>query len=321
MAGLYTLKRMTVAQLAELILEESQHVLNPPQYINGKAKNLHRQSESDDSREVITHDRNFVDSLDLSPAKEEELDSDMYYDAMAEVNTQLESQVAVASCKPEAPDMVKDEKADIGQKQNKMLLRDISNPEELTRNLIEAILSITLSGKKVVLAFDNGIGALQDSSPLGVLRSLNNLKKDPKFEKLLKNLIIVETTPEKIHNKIERYLFEENTQVLIFARNGEREKLKKLESRNRLYTFYIDDTEFSPSSYYPLAEIVTIALCQYLDPRTMDNVSAMVEKLPIGAIENDMGVWIFKLLPNAEQYDRQELIKRYALLKRLLIAA
>ena len=100
-----------------------------------------------------------------------------------------------------------------------------------------------------------------------------------------------------------------------------RETLKKLESRTRVRSFYIDDSKFDRSAYYPLTEIVTIVLWQYLNTGTFNEINGMLEKINIASVKKKDGIWVFRLLPNAKKYDNQELIKRYALLKRLLRAA
>ena len=208
-----------------------------------------------------------------------------------------------------------------------LFLRDLSEAEGLTKNMVEKIFSISLSGKKLVMVFDSEIGAIQRVSPLGVIRRLNELKKDPRFKKLLKNLIIIETHSKKIHNKIQKYFGETNTEIMIFARNSERERLKKLESKTRISSFYIDDGTFSLNARYPLLEIVTIALGKYR--HGLDSVLSDLEKLQVDlktlnikAIDvTQTGALIFTLLDKPKEFDKQELEPYYANLKRLLIAA
>ena len=219
------------------------------------------------------------------------------------------------------------EKIDVSLEEVELFLRDISEPEGLTRSAAEKILSILLPGKKLVMVFDSGIGAMQSASPMTVIRRLRELKRDPRFKKLLKNLIIIETSPEKIHNKIQKYYGEEDTEVLIFARKTERKSLKKLESKLRVNSFYIEDGAFNPNARYPLLEIVTIALGKHL--RSLDSVLSGLEKmnvnlnsLNIKSIDaTQTGALIFTLLEKPKEFNKQELIKYYANQKRLLIAA
>jgi len=212
--------------------------------------------------------------------------------------------------------------------QEQPFLRNLTKPKELSQNMIEAVLSILLSGKKLVLAFDSGIGGLQSSSPLGVFRSLKALKKDPKFKKLLKNLIIIETTTENMHNKIQAYFGEENTEVLVYARKSEKERLQKLENKTRINLFYINENGFTTDAWYPLTEIVTLTLIKHLNAYNIDELLAVInesnielKQLNIASIKGDKGIIIFDLLPSAKPYSPQELRRENARLKRLVKSA
>ncbi|MGB2706181.1 MAG: HAD-IA family hydrolase [Candidatus Omnitrophota bacterium] len=206
-------------------------------------------------------------------------------------------------------------------------IRDLSQPEQLTQNMVEAIFSIILSGKKLVMVFDNRIGEGRNVSPLGVIRKVKELKREPRFKRLLKNLVIIETQAGKIHNKIQGYLNEQNTEVFIFARASERTRLENFESKPRVSSFYIDESKFITDAYYPLVEIATIALAKYL--HNLDSVLNSLELLGIdlnklnidSIVPAPTGALIFTLLPNAKPYDKQDLMRKYANLKRLLIAA
>ncbi|GEM_PF-3189535 len=198
------------------------------------------------------------------------------------------------------------------------LLRDLTGPEDLSLNLVETVLSL-LTTRKVVLAFDSKIGGHQSSMVLAVLSELEKLKKDPKFGRLLSNLAIVRAAPNKLPQKLESYIDEENTEVFMFARKCERGVLEKIETK--VHPVYIEEKGFPLDAYYPLPEIVTIALTQFLDQNTLKTVSPMLEKLNIGKIEEQMSTLVFTLLPGAVQHDKQELMERYASLKRLLKAA
>ncbi|MFC1548488.1 alpha/beta fold hydrolase [Candidatus Omnitrophota bacterium] len=90
--------RMSDEQLAQLLLEESQHVLKPPKKIHGKWRNLHGKiSEAENPSGVIEHDEDFIWSLDLSPVREEEFAAtseleeevlDILFSALAEINSE-----------------------------------------------------------------------------------------------------------------------------------------------------------------------------------------------------------------------------------------
>ncbi|MFH1552136.1 MAG: DUF2779 domain-containing protein [Candidatus Omnitrophota bacterium] len=200
--------------------------------------------------------------------------------------------------------------------QENIYLKDITKQNELCPNFISLLFSIALTRRKVVLAFDNGMGRAA-----GIFAALKN---NPMFKNLLKNVDIVVCPPENLHNQLQEYFEKSDTEIFLFARESKREGLKKLEYKTSINPFYVDDSNFDPNAYYPLLEIVTIALAQFLDSNTVANIKKktdVLNKVNIADITSDDRVFIFKLLPNAEPFEAQELIKQYALLKKLLIAA
>lgn len=70
--------RLSVDRLAQSLLEEAQHILKPPKRLNKEWINLHGKIDNavasgKDSRHVIEHDKEFIDSLDESPPSSVEL--------------------------------------------------------------------------------------------------------------------------------------------------------------------------------------------------------------------------------------------------------
>jgi len=209
---------------------------------------------------------------------------------------------------------------------------NLKDPEDLTKDMVALILSIILSGKKLVLAFDNTIGEEQKmlyrASVLAVIEKLEELKKESLWAGLLQNLIIIDEKPERLSGKVEDYLGQTGTEVFIFAREQARDNVSALESRPEVNAVYIDESAFKANAYYPLLEIVTITLGQYI--HGLDEILENLELLGIDLAELNIKapivresdrVLVFTLLPNAEAYEKQDLIRKYARLKRLLIAA
>jgi len=196
-------------------------------------------------------------------------------------------------------------------------IHDMLKTDGVAASFRDKLLSV-LTEKKVVLLFEDGIGKSNSNKILDVVRVIKQLKKDPRYKGFLKNLVIQKASSKKIARTIDKYRGV-NTEVFLFARNSEREVLKNIESRT--HATYIDEKEYDSNCYYPLAEIVTISLSQYIDASTLDNIKGLLEELHIADSSKPGGPIIFTLLPDAEKFDRQDLIKKFAALKRALIAA
>ena len=194
---------------------------------------------------------------------------------------------------------------------------NMQKTEGVASSFIDKLLSV-LTTKKVVLLFEDGIGGADSNMILDVLQEIERLKKDPKYKGFLKNLVIKKASSKKISRTINKYLGGD-TEVFVFARASTRQDLKNIESM--VHSTYIDETKYDWDMYYPIAEIVTIALSQYLDPDTLRTISSLLEDLNIAASDPANGPIVFMLLPDADKYDKQDLIKKYAALKRALIAA
>jgi diguanylate cyclase (GGDEF)-like protein len=214
----------------------------------------------------------------------------------------------------------------------KSLLLKLADAKLMSIAMVDAILTKTLN-KKLVLAFDRSMGGAEKAKLFGVFESLKNLKKDPRYAKILKNLIIVTGSPEKLHNKLQRYFGKQNTEIFLFANAAEMERLEKLSSIANVKSVYVDESQlpFPFRSYYPLAEIVTITLIQSIDPFisetepitaiTMGDGKLELKEINIKSISMDNNTLIFKILPNAKPLETQKLIKTYAELKYLLKSA
>ncbi len=214
------------------------------------------------------------------------------------------------------------------EEENVGILRDLRVPEELGWNLGEAVRSMLLSGKKVVLAFDEKIGGWQSAK---LMEIFDELKKDKKFKTFLENLIIEEGRTKELPKKLEGYIKEKNSEIFVFSLADGRGDLERMESNENVYATYINESssgEYSFSNvYYPLAEIVTLALLNYYYLKRNNHVlkmmpKAMLEDLNIKAENSDEArVLIFSLLDPPEKYDKQELIQRYANLKKFVESA
>lgn len=207
------------------------------------------------------------------------------------------------------------------------MLRDLRSPEQLALCIVEQLESLSITNK-LVLAFDSNVAAGYAGNPLNVIRYLEELQKSGKYPSI-KNVEIVINTPENLVTKINEYEGDKNAEVFMFAMNESRAALKDV--KKRVHATFIEKNEFEPSTYYPLAEVVAIAVAQYFDniitsdgtitTLMLGDQAIDLRDLKIASLSYEQGILIFKLLPKSEQYDTTELSRRYSALKAFLEAA
>ncbi|MBD3425916.1 MAG: hypothetical protein GF409_01640 [Candidatus Omnitrophica bacterium] len=204
-------------------------------------------------------------------------------------------------------------------------LRQLNDPQQLSLGLVEMLLSVTFN-RKLVLGFDSTIASCHSADPVSIFSSLEKLKQDPRYARILKNLIIVRAPGEELGDLLGEYADKEDTEVFMFALETSRQELCELESRLR--AVYIDEEDFPYSSYYPLAEIVAMALSQLFEDPIVENAPLKslssgldLSRINIESVTRQGKTLIFKLLPDAEPCDTADLLKRYAGIKRFLKAA
>ncbi|MFH1878030.1 MAG: hypothetical protein ABH883_04415 [Candidatus Omnitrophota bacterium] len=82
----------------------------------------------------------------------------------------------------------------------------------------------------------------------------------------------------------------------------------------------IDEKGFPENAYYPLMEIVTIRLAEFLWPGLVIDKLKDLEKLNIRNIKKEKNYMVFYLLPDAKLMDPRELAAKYATLSRIMKA-
>jgi hypothetical protein len=122
---------------------------------------------------------------------------------------------------------------------------------------------------------------------------------------------------------------EDNTLVFVFAGPDRKASLRKISARKGVRSHCVDDSGYDAAakdkSYYPLPEIVTIALAQYLNP-SVDMAEYVkknmnLKKLCLGDITKDKeaeGMLIFSVLPDTDRLPLNELPGRCARLEELI---
>jgi glutamate dehydrogenase/leucine dehydrogenase/acyl-CoA synthetase (NDP forming)/uridine kinase len=209
--------------------------------------------------------------------------------------------------------------------------RDLSKDDELTRGFLEALLSNTLH-KKTVFAFSDSLGK-KNGRPLRILETVKELKRDPLLKHLFKNVEIVICPAKRIHNKVQKYFGDPNTQVFTFVNNEEEPDIKGLKNKNPVRIFYIDDAQLGSQSgsqlpdsemkkiYYPLLEVVTISLFDYTEENIVDNIPNRIKQaIGIESIKRRGDGLVFVLtLPKSKRHDIEDtVVKRYERLQKLL---
>ncbi|MFA5146366.1 MAG: helix-turn-helix domain-containing protein [Candidatus Omnitrophota bacterium] len=197
------------------------------------------------------------------------------------------------------------------------LSRDMSAPEGLAKSFVEAIADYMLK-KKLVLAFVDGVGGRQYVNPIGLIEALEDLKRDPDYEKILQNLEIVRSGPKNMKLKLEGHI-EEGAEVFIFSPSTDeaREETEKIRGE-RVRSVYIDDSGLSGNEYYPLLEMIAVTLKKAGDHSRILAMADVLRDFYIMPEESADGRLIFRLLPPSKRHDTQELILYYAHLKELI---
>jgi len=220
-----------------------------------------------------------------------------------------------------------------------IFLGDLLIPQELSFSLVNMLLSRAAT-KTVVLAFDKGLGKIYSKKILSngktysktillVVKELDRLKKKKRFKELLKNVVIIDDEPQNFSSELEKYINDENAEVFMFARQTDSVKktLKKIEKE--VHAVYIDEIPEEKENisskelpYYPLPEIVTITLAQFIKSDILDSIpTAILKEMNIESAKEDDGVLFFTVLPKAKRMTETELIQYYAALKRALKSA
>jgi hypothetical protein len=113
--------------------------------------------------------------------------------------------------------------------------------------------------------------------------------------------------------------------VFTFARNTDevRKYMKEMEGISPIKPSYIDDKEITGLVYYPLFEVVTMALARYFDNNTVADLKEIALKIGIKLEEdnNNRDVWIFRLLPAIKRFETEHELREYFANKRKILEA
>ncbi|MCX5666750.1 MAG: phosphate acyltransferase [Candidatus Omnitrophica bacterium] len=191
-------------------------------------------------------------------------------------------------------------------------LRDISDEEALIGNLIEAAISILISGKKLTLVFDRNLQGLNNGRLSILLRKLDALKGRKDFAKYLSNLAIITTALDNLPDELKKREIDlidaDHNAVFVFTPGAADIRL----SGPAMQTVAINEVEEfdARAYYYPLFEVVTFSLVKYVKGYASEDIYKILgdynidlKSLNIESIADGKNgeFLIFSLLPKSER--------------------
>ncbi len=216
-------------------------------------------------------------------------------------------------------------------------LRNIVNPEELTQNMIEGILSALFSNKKLTLAFSKKLKGLESAQLKALVRQLREWKestaqKNKKMKALLDNFTVLEY--DDLKAALDEHKIDANARdglVFTYAPKPKDESEMTANIGLAIRPVYIieEDGGFPANYYYPLLEMVTVSLAKELlqwdesqlrEALAASNITADTFGIDT-VIDEKLGIIIFKVLPRMERYDNNSRIDRYTRLLQFLRSA
>jgi len=210
---------------------------------------------------------------------------------------------------------------------------DISDSGKLARSLISVIRSYLTSGKRLIIAAEEGLGG----DEFGGDRLLSGLKhwkeklvnRNEKLKVYLDNLVILPAfrDADELRRMLQKegisYRDEaERDRVFVFAKNGDNKAAEISSISASVRTVMVNEPDGMEDAYYPLAELVTFSLLKELLNLDADAIVSMLAengiKLPdfnIGSIADDKSLAAFliiSLVPKIMKYDADEFRGRYS---------
>jgi hypothetical protein len=195
--------------------------------------------------------------------------------------------------------------------------------------------------KKLVLAFDSGIC---DPNALRFVRALESLKNRGLLSNFGHGLEVIVDTSQNLGDRLDKYLGSSDARVLLFAplrfdestgRKEDRQtSLEAIAEYVNVQAVFINEKNFEKGSYYPLIEIVELALVEsFFDgtigsPGKIRHISNILLELKVHAGEvnidigsiykNDMGYIVVAIIPPIKEYSRPGALSRSAHLANLV---
>jgi hypothetical protein len=209
-------------------------------------------------------------------------------------------------------------------------MRDIRDPDEACASLFEMLISLKFN-KKIQLIFDEDIAGDQPGSPLLKMNdAIKAFKGNKRYGKMLGDLEMMTVNAGEIEAKVTE-ADKEGREVFVFSTADKRKAFLGMESLKKTHISYVHEDGFPLGAYYPLLEMLVISLARSIDPEIVPqgvtkvlkslDLELNLEEVNIGSVEREGKTLIFTLIPDAVAFEKDELIKMYALLGRFLASA
>ena len=196
-------------------------------------------------------------------------------------------------------------------------LLDATDDKGFADAFADAIDSFYREKKKVILAFDSRLGGGYARKARAIFDIIDELGLIGKVEVIDFNpLGELKALKDKIADDRLVFTFTRNTEDVRLA-------MQDIENSGRIKQTYIDEAQISglfgiENVYYPLFEIVTIALSKDRDRLSIEEIREIAGKVNMQADGTD-SLLIFTILPPTEKIKtEQDLVRKYANKKELL---
>ncbi|MBD3295975.1 MAG: hypothetical protein GF392_01250 [Candidatus Omnitrophica bacterium] len=207
---------------------------------------------------------------------------------------------------------------------------EASADEAFARAFADAVFSFYREKRKIVFAFDAYLGGGQSSKALELVEVVNELKADQRYAGFLENIDVMrfDTTRGERGLKSLRERIDSGALVFSFAADTSqaRRGLESLQNDPDHKLSFINEKEVwqllaTEKVYYPLFEIVTITLSRYIDEMNIEDIKEISEEIALRT-KQEGGALVFTILPSIRRFEtNSELLRHYAMKKKLLLAA
>ena len=199
-------------------------------------------------------------------------------------------------------------------------LRGPFNEDMIMTNIVNGITSKVMTNK-LVLVFDNKLGGSRRDELKKILQRLEDVMKDDEniFGRMWKGRLEIKESLADLKNLED----DRESEIFVFAQDTLKQRQEIAPARTRHVTF-INEEDMSYTGYYPLFEIVMLALAETIDPAAIESVKPMMAEMNFAVMPRDeiTGALVFRLLPGAVKLNTEEDIRaRYRRLQEALIRA